>query len=216
MSSGYCPTLTCLYRAVWGVWRIELVSDVYMVESGFNTYYDRIDRTFWRDLCVGEGELRRYDRGEPFVVQGHVARYIGYVMSGTLKYVAYADDGTECVVGLEFAGGFVADFPFSFYGQRSRVSIVAVTPCELYCVSTAELSRRLRTDEEFRRVVDETNVALFDTTYSRYIDLHTKTARERYDELIDRCKGIFNLFSLKDIASFLNVTPTHLSRLRKP
>ena len=31
------------------------------------------------------------------------------------------------LVGLEFAGGFVADFPFSLLGEKSRISIVAVT-----------------------------------------------------------------------------------------
>ena len=118
-------------------------------------------------------------------------------------------------VGLEFAGEFVADFPFSLYGKKSRVSIVAVTPCEIYCISAREVGMRMKSDEELYRAVAETNVALFDTTYNRYIDLHVKSVQERYNELIDKYKDIFLYFSLKDIASFLNITPTHLSRLRK-
>ena len=74
---------------------------------------------------------------------------------------------------------------------------------------------RMKSDDELYRVVAETNVALFDTTYNRYIDLHVKSVQERYNELIDKYKDIFLYFSLKDIASFLNITPTHLSRLRK-
>ena len=45
--------------------------------------------------------------------------------------------------------------------------------------------------------------------------LYVKTPQERYDDLINRHPDLFDLFSLKDIASFLNITPTHLSRLRK-
>lgn len=37
----------------------------------------------------------------------------------------------------------------------------------------------------------------------------------RYNHLISTHPDLFNLFSLKDIASFLNITPTHLSRLRR-
>ena len=129
--------------------------------------------------------------------------------------MAYAADGSESVVGLEFAGEFVADFPFSLYGKKSRVSIVAVTPSEIYCISAIEVGMRMKSDDELYRVVAETNVALFDTTYNRYIDLHVKSVQERYNELIDKYKDIFLYFSLKDIASFLNITPTHLSRLRK-
>ena len=186
-----------------------------MSTSNFNTYYENIDHDFWRDLCINEGELRHYEKGEFFAEQGQTARYTGYIKSGSLKYVAYTANGLEKVVGLEFAGEFVADFPFSLYGRKSRISIVAVTPCEIYCISARETGMRMKSDEELYRIIAETNVALFDTTYNRYINLHTKSAQERYDELITRYDNIFSLFSLKDIASFLNITPTHLSRLRK-
>ena len=185
------------------------------MSSNFNTYYENIDHDFWRKLCVEQGVLRSYDKGDYFIERGQVGRYIGFVKSGTLKYVAYDADGSESVVGLEFAGEFVADFPFSLYGKKSRVSIVAVTPCEIYCISAREVGMRMKSDEELYRAVAEANVALFDTIYDRYIDLHVKSVQERYNELIDKYKDIFLYFSLKDIASFLNITPTHLSRLRK-
>lgn len=186
-----------------------------MSTSNFNTYYENIDHCFWRDLCINFGVLRHYDKGDFFAEQGQVARYIGYIKSGTLKYVAYAADGSEKVVGLEFADEFVADFPFSLYGSKSRISIVAVSPCEIYCISAKEIGMRMKSDEQLYGIIAKTNVALFDTTYNRYISLHTKSAQERYDELIARYDNIFSMFSLKDIASFLNITPTHLSRLRK-
>ena len=186
-----------------------------MITSKFNTYYDLIDCDYWQNLCVSEGSLCHFEKKEYFVERGCVARYIGYIKSGTLKYVVHSANGEEHVVGLEFAGEFVADFPFSLLGKKSRVSIIAVTPCEIYCVPTKTLSRRLNHDSEFRRIVSDTSIALFDTTYNRYIDLYTKTAQERFSELITRHEDIFTLFSLKDIASFLNITPTHLSRLKK-
>lgn len=186
-----------------------------MKSSNFNTYYDNIDYSFWRNLCVEKGVLRTYDKGELFVERGKVAKYIGYIKSGTLKYVVYAADGSERVVGLEFEGEFVADFPFSLYGKESRVSIVAVTQCEIYCISARDIGQRMQSDMELYKAVAEGSTALFDTVYNRYVNLYIKSAQERYDELIAKYKDIFSIFSLKDIASFLNITPTHLSRLRK-
>lgn len=183
--------------------------------SNFNSYYENIDSVFWRNLCVEKGELRHYEKGELFVTRGEIAKYVGYIKSGSLKYVVYASDGTDRVVGLEFAGEFVADFPFSLYGKKSRVSIVTVTPCDIYCISAREIGVLMESDAELYRVIAESSIALFDSTYNRYIDLYVKSTQERYNDLISNYPDLFSLFPLKDIASFLNVTQTHLSRLRK-
>ncbi len=159
--------------------------------------------------------LRHFERGEEFVRVGEVARYIGYIQSGTVKYVAYSDDGTEHVVGMEFNDEFVSDFPFSFSGEKARVSIVAVTPCDIYCFPVREIADRMKTDDVLRSIVHRSIEAVFSTVYDRYMDLYCKTPRERYEDLVMRHPNLFTLFSLKDIASFLNITPTHLSRLRK-
>ncbi len=186
-----------------------------MKPSNFNAYYDNIDSNFWRNLCVENGVLRHYEKGEIFAEQGRIAKYLGYIKSGSLKYVVYAADGAESVVGLEFEGEFVADFPFSLYGKQSRVSIVAVSPCDIYCISAGEIGRQMKSDTELYRVIAESSMALFDTTYDRYIDLYIKSAKERYDDLVKKHEDIFSIFPPKDIASFLNITPTYLSRLRK-
>ncbi len=170
---------------------------------------------YWRELCRREGVLRRYDRGEDFFTVGSVARYIGFIQTGTLKYVAYGADGAEHVLGLEFTNEFVADFPFSFRGIPARTSVVATTPCEILCVPTRTIGERMNADAELREVIMASTEAVFSTVYDRYAAVYAQSPQERYNGLISRHPDLFNLFSLKDIASFLKVTPTHLSRLRK-
>lgn len=181
----------------------------------FNSYIDNIDTDFWRDLCMSRGELRHYDKGDEFLTAGTVGRYIGYIKSGVLKYVCYSSDGTPHVVGLEFAGHFVCDFPGSLYRKKSRCSIIATVPCDIYCVPSSLVAEMMLSDTKVNEVVHSTTREVFSTVYDRLVDLYSKTPQQRYDELINRDPDLFELFSLKDIASLLNVTPTHLSRLRK-
>lgn len=183
--------------------------------DNFNSYIESPAANYWKDLCQKEGMLLHFDKGEDFFTTGHVARYFGYIESGTLKYVAYSDDGTEHVIGLEFAGEFVTDFPFSLRGQKARSSVIAETPCDIRCLSTSILGERLKTDPFLREMVMIGTEAVFSTVYDRYKDLHIKTPQQRYNDLISKHPNLFSLFPLKDIASFLNITPTHLSRLRK-
>ena len=185
------------------------------MNDNFNTYIDHIEPDFWRELCVKEGKLLHFERGEDFAKVGQVARYVGYIKSGTLKYVAFSVDGTEHVVGMEFAGEFVSDFPFSLSGVEARVSIVAATACDIYCFPVSEIAKRMKEDMMVKDIVMRSAEAIFSTVYDRYMDLYCKSPQQRYEELVSRHPDLFALFSLKDIASFLNITPTHLSRLRK-
>ena len=180
----------------------------------FNSYIEKIDTDFWRDLCLSRGELRYYGKKEEFLTAGTIGRYIGYIKSGALKYVSFSSDGTPHVIGLEFSGHFVCDFPGSLYREKSRCSIIATAPCEIYCVPASVVAEMMQSDSKVKEVVDNTTRHLFNTVYERLIDLYSKSPQQRYDELICHDPNLFELFSLKDIASLLNITPTHLSRLR--
>lgn len=184
----------------------------------FNTYIDKIDYDAWREFCVSKGTLQRYAKGEEFVAIGSIGRYVGFIKSGTLKYVARSADGSEHVMGLVFGSGFVADWRHFLHGQEATVAIVAASDCEIYCVSSHEVKSLMDSDPQFTQVVACTTEAVYGTIYDRYVDLYVKTPQQRYDELVSRHSdlfSLFSLFSLKDIASFLNITPTHLSRLRR-
>lgn len=183
--------------------------------DNFNTFINHIESDFWREICVNEGHLQHYHRGAEFVKIGDVARYIGYLQSGTMKYVAYSPDGAEHVVGMVFEGEFVADYPFSLFDTKANVSIIATTPCEIFCFPVRQLVNRMKQDTKVKDIILRSSAAVFSTVYERYIDLHCKTPQQRYEELVKRYPDLFSHFSLKDIASFLNITPIHLSRIRK-
>lgn len=185
------------------------------MSSQFNSYIDNIDYGFWRELCINHGELRHYEKGDEFITAGTTGRYIGYIETGALKYVCYSSDGTPHVIGLEFAGHFVCDFPGSLYRQKSRCSIIATVACDIYCVPSSWVAEQMLSDSRFKDIVDNTTREIFSTLYDRHIDLYSKSPLQRYNELISHDPNLFSLFSLKDIASLLNITPTHLSRLKK-
>jgi CRP-like cAMP-binding protein len=184
------------------------------MDKNFNTYIDNIDFNAFHEFCVNKGKLRHFAKGEEFVSIGKVGRYIGFIQSGTLKYVARSADGTEHVMGLVFSEGFVADWPFCIYGQKAKLAIVAVSDCEIYCIPTKDINEKIDADSNFKDIVMHATEAVYTTVYDRYVDLYVKTPQQRYDDLINQYPNLFDLFSLKDIASFLNITPTHLSRLR--
>lgn len=51
--------------------------------------------------------------------------------------------------------------------------------------------------------------------YNRLLDLYCKTTEELYLDLLNRCPDIQMYITLKEIASFLQVTPETISRIRR-
>lgn len=182
----------------------------------FNTYLRHEDVSGWDKLCREYGKIRTYKKGEEFCTCGHLSRYIGLIKEGSVKYVVYnSSDGEERVIGLETVGGFAASFPYSLRGRPSIFSVVINSDSEIYCVSVRKIIELSRHDEEVRHIIMQSLEAVFYTLYERYTELYTLSPKERYERLLKRCPGLFETFHLKDIASYLNVTRQHLSRLRR-
>lgn len=181
----------------------------------FNTYLATVDSDFWSKLIIEFGFLKSYKKGEEIITIGEVGKYIGLIKSGSVKYVAYTAGHDERIVGLETVGGFAASWPFCLNGIPSLVSIVANSDSEIYCLPVSKLKEMAKDNLELERQVAQSTEQVFYTAYERLIGFYVQTPKERYDVLVKKCHKIFEIFDLKDIASFLNITPQHLSRIKK-
>lgn len=181
----------------------------------FNTYLATVDSEFWSRVIREQGTLRNFKKGEEFITIGNVGKYIGLIKSGSVKYVAYTSRHDEKIVGLETVGGFAASFPFCLKNMPSLVSIIANTDSEIYCLPVSKLKELSKNDSEIERQIAQSTEQIFYTAYHRLISFYTQSPKERYEDLLRKCPEIFKIFDLKDIASFLNITPQHLCRLKK-
>ena len=172
--------------------------------------------------------------------EGDPSRWFAFVTEGCFKYVTrgISDDKApikrepsssfdmaereearlkvkEHITWFSFEGEFVVDYPTFLYGRPAQTTIVAMMPSRVIRVTGEQMKQffdQSKETMELRAIIAEHILFQF---RSRYLDLHCTTARERYDLLMQRCPGIVKHLDLQDIASFLNVTPQMLSRIRK-
>jgi len=120
----------------------------------------------------------------------------------------------EHITWFSFEGEFVVDYPTYLYGHPAQTTIVAMMPSRVLRVTGEQMKQyfdQSKETTELRAVIAEHILCQF---RSRYLDLHRTTARERYDLLMQRCPGIVGLLDLQ-IASFLNVHPNTISKIRR-
>lgn len=179
----------------------------------FNIYDQKIDFSSIKKFCKENGRSAHYSKNDIFVQQGCVGKYLGVVESGYFKYVTITSSGTEAVVGFAFEGEIVADYYNSFNGIPSDVSIIAGTDTTVSQIRTTEARNIF--NESFEGNLSTLNGTLFSEIYSRYLELYRKEPTERYIDLITLYPQILDVVSLRDIASYLLITPVYLSRIRK-
>ena len=175
-----------------------------------------LDLETLREFCKREGEAVIYRRGDQLEREGDPAQWLVYVTEGCFKYVTYGlSDDREHITWFSFEGEFVVDYPTFLYARPSQTTIVAMMPSRVIRVTGEQMKQYFNQSKEtmkLRAIIAEHILFQF---RSRYLDLHCTTARERYDLLMQRCPGIVEHLDLQDIASFLNVHPNTISKIRR-
>ena len=178
-----------------------------------NKYKTLVDLKPLSDFCRQYGRLCRYAKGEVFVQEGSIGKYFGFVETGYFKYTTITTEGNEAVVGFAFEGEGICDFNNSFQGIPSEVSIVAGSNSVISQLNFIEAKNIVETHLNGLQI--SIRGELFREIYHRHLDLYRKSPTERYVELINRHPDIFNIVTMREIASYLLITPVYLSRIRK-
>lgn len=180
----------------------------------YNSYMSEIDPDFFRELCLKEGVIRSYKRQE-YLLSDEVFPYIGMVESGVFKYCCTGTDGQPHTIGFAFEGEFVGDYPNCLYNKKPEVRIQALTSCKVVLCPVEKLEQYFcqnEANQKHARIVSE---QLFSQIYTRYMDLFRLTPEERYRQLLQLYPEIIQKIPLKEIASYLHISPVHMSRIRK-
>ncbi len=182
----------------------------------FNTYLPNIDYDELKELCMNRGESIQYRKGDFFAKAGEVSHYIGYVESGIFRYSVFnATERKSYNIGFAFRDEFVADYPGCIYGLPSETDIQALKIAKVYICRADGLAELYEKTPDKQRLARTNAEQLFFQTWTRYIEIFSLTPEERYKKLLDRCPDILQEIPLKEVASFLKITPTHMSRIRR-
>ena len=186
------------------------------MEQKFNTSTLTSELLLLQTFCKQEGESVTYRKGEQLEFEGNPAHWFAFVTEGCFKYVKHGISNIKPhITWFSVEGEFVCDYPTFLYGRPAQTTIEAMMPSCVLRVTGQQLENFFDQSKEtmkLRALIGEHILSQF---LSRYLDLHCTTPRERYELLLKRCPGIIELIDLQDIASFLNVTPKTISKIRK-
>ena len=177
--------------------------------KNFNHYAGREEFSAFKDFFLTHGQCKEMKKKEYFTLHG------AYIEEGLFRYICTDARGYEHIVGYSFAGEYVGDYPACLKKEKAMVSIQAASDARIYYASAEDMRNFFSTNEMTQNLERILAEELFVQTYMRLLDIYCKTPTELYLDLVKRYPDFQNFITLKEVASFLRVTPETISHIRK-
>jgi CRP-like cAMP-binding protein len=160
-------------------------------------------------------EEKRLQKNELFLKEGQVSNAWLFLEEGFIRAYATDTEGAEVTTAFYTANQAVIEAASLFQRIPSMENLQALIPCKGWMISFTQLNHLFHTMPEFREFGRAVLARGFATLKMRMLLTITATAEQRYMALMKDSPEIFQFAPLKHIASYLGITDTSLSRIRK-
>jgi len=146
--------------------------------------------------------------------EGDACSYVYFVAKGLLRIYFVDKDGEEKTFHFSLENTFATDYESFLKRLPSKYSIQAMEDTVVVKMSLDMLVggySKLKNGEKLGRLLAED---YFFTFSEKIQSLYTQTPLERYNNLNTRFKNIIQRVPQHYIASYLNISSVHLSRLK--
>jgi len=154
-------------------------------------------------------------KGDFLVEENKVSDSYLFLVKGLLRTYLYDIDGNEITTDFYTKNDVVFEVTSFFQRIPSQVNIQAITNCEGYTLSYEQLNSLFHNRPAFRDFGRAILVKEFIASKKRTISMINQTAEQRYKALLQLQSEIVINAPLKYIASYLGITDSTLSRIRK-
>jgi CRP-like cAMP-binding protein len=152
-------------------------------------------------------------KDELFAVEGEKAKYFGFAYSGCLRMYRNSESGKELLTNFLLSGDFFVGAVN--YGERNMISIQAIKECELLVVNyqkLEELAEQKKCIFEFKKNL---TAKFINEKLEREHNYFNLDALMRYELFLNDYPNLLNQIPHYFIASYLGISATQLSRIRK-
>ena len=155
------------------------------------------------------------NRNEFLSKEGRVYNDYFFLEKGFIRSFAFDTEGNDVTTNFYSSGQVVFEVSSFFNRTISNENFQALVDCEGWYITYDQLNHLFHSMQEFRDFGRSILVKGFSSLKIRMLSMITETAEQRYDALLKAKPEIFQHAALKHIASYLGITDTSLSRIRK-
>jgi CRP-like cAMP-binding protein len=154
-------------------------------------------------------------KGDYFINEGEIAKQIGFLKSGIIRAFYRNNEGIEYNKHFFVSNTIVGGYSSLVTLTQNKIVQQALTDCELLVANYADITKLYDTFPDFERVGRRLAEFYFVEKEKREIEIVLMDADERYLIFQREYPSLEQLIPQYHIASYLGITPTQLSRIRR-
>jgi len=159
-------------------------------------------------------KIKRLKKKQYLLQEGDIARHEYFVNKGCLRTYTIDEKGLEHVIQFAIEDWWIGDM-YSFLTQTpAKYTIDALEDSELFSLEKNALEELYVKVPKFEKFFRHLLQNAFISLQERIIANLSQQADERYCTFIDKYSTMEKRLPLKQIASYLGITPESLSRIR--
>ena len=159
--------------------------------------------------------IRKLKTGENIVKQGGKSNKIAFLTSGLMRAYSTLESGKEITKNIFAPIGFVGALSSILKNEPSVLCYEALVDSTIYEVNFEEFIKISKTNIDISNLYNRILEYVFIVYETKQLESMALNATERYLVLKRQIPNIDNLIPQYQIASFLNISPVQLSRIRK-
>lgn len=166
-------------------------------------------------LLLSKGIPESCKKKEFLIRKGETSDKVYFIREGVTRHFLSTAEGDEKTIRLSTEGDFFYSSIVSFFrAEPSYIYCQCLTYCEFLFWRKNDLERLFASDEKLAEFRNQQHVNFILQKHKKEIALLTKNAEERYSQFCEEKRSLFNRIPHHIIASYLDITPETLSRLR--
>ncbi|NQX81222.1 MAG: Crp/Fnr family transcriptional regulator [Flavobacteriaceae bacterium] len=164
-------------------------------------------------LLANAVERRTYNKNDIIFTEGEISSEIYFISNGCVR-LFYNVDSNDKTAFFYTEGQFICAGESYTYNIPATENYQAVEKTEIYVFTKTKIESLLREVPKFEviaRIATENELITCQKVIASFV---TKSAEERYTDLLNTQGELFQRVPQKYIASFLGVSPETLSRIK--
>jgi CRP-like cAMP-binding protein len=146
---------------------------------------------------------------------GKISNEYIFLLDGFIRSYTFDTEGNDITTNFYTKNQIVLEFSSFFNRSPSQENFQVLTDCKGLVISYEQVQILFHSIPEFREFGRKVLVQNITVLKQRMLSMINQTAEQRYENLLFTKPEVLQNVPLKNIATYLGITDTSLSRIRK-